>query len=69
MFHLPFAFGFRFDLLHGRKCRLLSHLHVYVLADVECIFRAKFFSLGNLSLLTNFFYSKSDACSNYNYLL
>jgi len=28
--------------------------HTYVLSNVECIFSAKFFSLENLSLLTNF---------------
>jgi len=31
---------------------VLSHMHVFL--NVERIFIAKFFSLGNLSLLTNF---------------
>jgi len=38
----------------------LSHTHVF--PNIECIFSAKSFSLGNLSLLTNF--HKLSAVSN-----
>jgi len=40
------------DLVRFMVENVLSH--TYVLSNVECIFSAKFFSLENLSLLTNF---------------
>ena len=42
----------RFDLLHSTKCSLFSH--IYVLLNAECIFIAKYFSLGNLFMLVIF---------------
>ena len=48
-------FGIRFlflDLTSFIVENVLSH--TYVLPNIECIFSAKSFSMGNLSLLTNF---------------
>jgi len=43
-------FVFKFDLLHLKNCTLT---HVYF-PNIQCIYSAKSFSLGNLSLLTKF---------------
>ena len=48
-----FAIRFLFlDLISFIAENVLSH--IYVFPNIECIFSAKSFSLGNLSLLTNF---------------
>jgi len=50
-----FCFDCRFDLLQSRKCtRSHTCRLLYVFPNVQRIFSANTFSLGNLFLLTNF---------------
>ena len=48
-------FSIRFPFL-DLTCYIVENVlsHTYVLPNIECVFSAKSFSLGNLSLLTNF---------------
>jgi len=50
------VFRLPFNLFSDLSCFIAENVlsHEYMFPNIECIFNAKSFSLGNLSLLTNF---------------